>query len=207
MSPLSLLTIGHSNHSAERFIELLKQHGVDALADVRSSPFSRFNPQFNRELLQKSLAAASIRYVFLGVELGARSSDPRCYVGDKVSYVRLAETTLFRRGIERLEQGAAKHRIAIMCAEKDPLTCHRTILVARHLAARGFAIQHILEDGTLEAHEAATARLLAEYRLPERDLFRTRDQIVADAYQRRGEEIAYSTEAPPDHAEASEAVS
>ena len=120
-------TIGHSNHPIERFVGLLLPHGITAVADVRSTPYSRFNPQFRREKLQASLADASIQYVFLGEELGARSSDPACYdASGRVSYAKLAQTPLFRKGIERLKGGMTQFRISIMCAEREPLDCHRT---------------------------------------------------------------------------------
>jgi uncharacterized protein (DUF488 family) len=97
-----IYTIGHSNQPIERFIALLQQHAVDAVADVRSTPYSRFNPQFRKEKLRAALAAAGIRYVFLGEELGARSKDPACYDDGRVSYARLAATDLFRHGLDRL---------------------------------------------------------------------------------------------------------
>ena len=115
-------TVGHSNHPIERFLGLLQSHGIAAVADVRSTPYSRFNPQFRREKLQTALAAAGIQYVFLGEELGARSQDPACYDADgRVSYARLAQTDLFRKGIARLKAGMADHRISLMCAEREPL--------------------------------------------------------------------------------------
>src|SRR5262249_48596390 len=122
-------TIGHSNHPIQDFLDLLRRHGITAVADVRSTPYSRFNPQFRRAKLQASLAEVGIQYVFLGAELGARSQDPSCYDADgRVSYARLAKTELFRSGIERLITGSSQYRISIMCAEREPLECHRTIL-------------------------------------------------------------------------------
>src|ERR1700761_2666928 len=101
-----IYTIGHSNHSIEQFVALLKRHEITALADVRSTPYSRFNPQFRRESLQTSLAGVGIQYVFLGEELGARSRDPEVYDLDgRVSYLKLAATALFKKGIERLKNG------------------------------------------------------------------------------------------------------
>src|ERR1700733_16145590 len=108
-------TVGHSNHPIERFLGLLQSHGIGALADVRSTPYSRFNPQFKKEKLQAALAAAGIRYVFLGEELGARTKDPSCYDEEgRVSYAKLAQTEPFRKGIERLMTGMQQPRIAIM---------------------------------------------------------------------------------------------
>src|SRR5262249_13683729 len=135
-------------------------------ADVRSTPYSRFNPQFRREKLQASLAEAGIQYVFLGAELGARSSDPACYDADgRVSYAKLARTELFRSGIQRLITGSAQYRIAIRCAEREPLECHRTILVARELVREGVPVMHILADGSLEPHEHAMQRLITNLKL------------------------------------------
>jgi uncharacterized protein (DUF488 family) len=187
-----LYTIGHSNHPIDRFIALLQQHGIDAVADVRSTPYSRFNPQFRKERLQTALTRAGIKYVFLGEELGARSKDPACYdESGRVSYVRLAATDLFRRGIERLLTGMQKHRIALMCAEREPLDCHRTILVARELERAGAPITHILADGSLEPQRHAMERLASNLKLAETDLFRTPDELIEDAYDKQGSQIAY----------------
>jgi len=187
----TVFTIGHSTHSADELVSMLALHRVTAIADVRSHPYSRFNPQFNREPLDAVLQGAGIDYVFLGRELGARSEDPSCYVDGKVQYDRLAQSAHFQAGLDRIERGISRRRIALMCAEKDPLTCHRTILVSRHLVARGIEVTHILADGSLESHIDALNRLLIELHLPERDLFRTREEIIAEAYRIRGEEIAY----------------
>ena len=187
-----IYTIGHSKHPIERFVALLQQHGIDALADVRSTPYSRFNPQFNREKLQASLAAAGIRYVFLGEELGARSKDVSCYDEEgRVSYAKLAQTAPFRAGIERLLTGMQQHRIAIMCAEREPLDCHRTILVSRELERAGVPVTHILQDGSLEPHRQTMTRLASDLKLASSDLFRTPDELIEDAYEQQGSRIAY----------------
>ena len=168
--PGQVLTVGHSNHAPEAFLALLTRHGVTALADVRSAPYSRFNPQFNRNALSASLAGNDIAYVWLGRELGGRPDDPACYEDGTVRYDLLARTPLYREGIGRVLRGAAEHRLALMCAEKDPLHCHRTLLVSRSLEEHGLEIAHILADGSLEPHESAMDRLLAARR-PEEDLF------------------------------------
>ena len=188
-----IYTIGHSTHAVTRFIELLALHSVQVVADVRSQPYSRFNPQFRREALRTSLKAHGIEYLFLGRELGGRSEDPACYVDGKVSYERLARTELFQSGLARVAAEAAPgRRMALMCAEKDPLTCHRAILVCGALADRGFTAHHIREDGRLESGTEADTRLLTEIGLADGDLFRNREARVAEAYRRRGEQIAYA---------------
>lgn len=190
----SVYTIGHSNYSIEHFLHLLDLHKIEAVADVRSSPYSRHNPQYNRETLQDSLKTAGIQYVFLGKELGARSEDPTCYVENQVQYDRLAQTPLFQAGIDRVLKGANQYRLALMCAEKEPLQCHRTILVARELEKRGCDIQHILAEGSLESHADAMDRLVGLLRLEGNDLFTADDDRFDLAYAKQGEKIAYVRE-------------
>lgn len=193
MSSLSnpVLTIGHSTHPLPAFLALLRKHAVTAVADVRSAPYSRFNPHFNKTELERSLKAEGIRYVFLGRELGARSDDPYCYEKGRVQYARLARTEAFRQGIERLRRGTAEHRIACMCAEREPLECHRTLLVARALEAEGLEVAHIHADGRLESHVATMNRLIDMAGLPRDDLFRSRGELVAEALAMQEEQVAY----------------
>ena len=157
----TVFTIGHSTHSVEDFIALLVQHGITALGDVRSTPYSRYNPQFNREALKPALKERGIQYVFLGAELGGRSADPACYEHGRLCYDRVVRTALFSSGLDRVEKGCRQYKLALMCAEKEPLNCHRTLLLAPELAARGLEVVHIHADGMLESHEHACTRLSA----------------------------------------------
>ena len=157
-----VFTIGHSDHDQQHFIDLLKAHSIQAVADVRSSPFSRRFPQFNQATLRDSLRQAGIKYVFLGRELGARRSEPECYVDGQAQYDRIANLPMFKDGLQRLIEGAALMRVALLCAEKEPLDCHRCILVCRHLKATIPEIRHILGDGSFEDHEQTEERLLRE---------------------------------------------
>jgi uncharacterized protein (DUF488 family) len=192
---IEIYTVGHSTQPFEKFLNLLQKQGVTAIADVRSAPYSRFNPQFNREELRSALKVHGIRYVFLGKELGARSDDECCYVDDKVQYKLLAKTPLFQSGITRVIEGAETHKIALMCAEKDPLDCHRTILVARELVSRGANVTHILQNGLTELHQDAIGRLIIKMGLGEADMFRSEELTVDDAYEKQGERIAYDRKA------------
>jgi uncharacterized protein (DUF488 family) len=189
-----VFTVGHSTHSFETLVELLKRHGITAVADVRSAPFSKFNPQFNKNVLERDLKLQGIKYVFLGRELGARSGDPACYENGRVQYARLARTSEFKLGIERVIRGAQEHRIALMCAERDPLECHRTLLVARALDEQGVNVSHILSDGRREPHQEAMERLLDLTGLPRDDLFRSREELIAEALTRQEEKVAYVDE-------------
>lgn len=187
-----IYTIGHSSHSSERFRELLTDNAITAVADVRSRPSSRYCPQFDREILSRTLTAHGIAYVFVGAELGARSTDPDCLVDGSVSYARLARTEAFRSGLERVIRGAARYTVALMCAEKDPLDCHRTLLVARALEYRNAQIRHILDDGRVESHADAMTRLLKETGLPQADMISCREELVELACRRRESRIAWS---------------
>lgn len=189
MSP-RILTIGHSNHGIEHFVALLYSHDASAVADVRSAPFSRYAPQFNKEALQESLRQAGIGYVFLGKELGARTSDRSCYINGQVQYSLLARTELFRSGIDRLLRGAEDERIAVMCTEKDPLDCHRTLLVTRALVDAGVVVDHVLADGGLESNDEAMTRLLGKQGV-QPDLFRSADELLQEALQQQERVIAY----------------
>jgi uncharacterized protein (DUF488 family) len=199
-----LFTIGHSNHSPEKFLELLSSHNINALADVRSAPYSRHLPHFNKQELQSYLTKSEIRYVFLGAELGARPADINCYVDGKAVYERIAEMESFKQGLERIHKGAKNYRIALMCAEKDPITCHRAILICQHLVPFNLEIAHIHGDGELEYHEDLEERLLQLHGLsdpkqhkqlslfalePEREI--PRSQRLQQAYQLQGDRIAY----------------
>ncbi len=189
-----VLTVGHSTHSFGHFVKLLKQHRVIALADVRSAPFSRFNPQFNKSALERDLKLEGIKYVFLGRELGARSNDPSCYEDGRVRYSRLVDTDQFRLGIARVMRGTHMHQIALMCAEREPLECHRTLLVSRVLHEQGVSVVHILGDGGLETHRDAMDRLLDLTRLPREDLFCSREELIGEALAHQEQKIAYVDE-------------
>jgi len=192
-----LFTVGHSDHEMAEFIALLTRHEIDAVADVRSQPYSRFHSQFNRETLAESLKRAGIQYAFLGKELGARRAEPESYRDRQARYDLIAGLPAFREGIERIRRGLTTHRIALLCAEKDPLTCHRTVLVCRHLRSEPISIEHILEDGSIETTEAAEARLLELVGLPPAHLFKNRQELIEEAYDMQGERIAYTESDPP----------
>ena len=185
-----LYTVGHSTQELDPFLGLLRQHGIEAVADVRSGPYSQRFPWFNRERLAESLKNAGIHYVFLGEELGARRDESCCYVGERADYEMIAKCKAFQEGLDRVMKGLANMRISLMCAEKDPMDCHRTILVARHALAFTEVV-HILNDGTLETHDELEARMLKMMGMGADDLFLGREEQLALAYQKRGQQIAY----------------
>jgi len=150
----TLYTVGHSNHSEEKFLDLLRQHEIEVLVDVRSQPFSRYNPQFNDSNLKRALESAGIRYLFMGDQLGGRPEGEELLDDEgRALYHRMAESPAFLTGIERLQRGIAEHRTAIMCSEEDPAVCHRHLLVTRVVCGRGIAVLHIRGDGRLDTEE------------------------------------------------------
>ncbi len=191
-----IFTIGHSVHELGVFIDLLVRHGVTALADVRSQPFSRIR-HFHGDVLAAAMKVHGIKYVPLGRELGARRTEQECYANGQAVYERVAELPLFREGIERLVRGTADFNIALMCAEKEPLDCHRSILICRCLRRYDFHIQHILASGELENHVETERRMMRMVGVAP-VLFRmdvAEPDLIEQAYEARGRQIAYSTTA------------
>ncbi len=190
-----IFTIGHSNHLFPEFLKLLQKYDISAVCDVRSTPYSSRNPQFNRELLQEELPENNIAYIYLGQELGARPKDPACYKYGRVQYSQVALAPAFQQGLVRVRKGIQNHRIALMCAEKDPITCHRTILVCRNLKAPDISIQHILYDGELESLKNSEQRLQKLLGLEQGELFQNSFDPTEKAYDIQSQQIAY--EKPP----------
>jgi uncharacterized protein (DUF488 family) len=189
-----LFTIGHSNHSLEHFLELILAYRISAIADVRSSPYSKYSPQFNKDELESALREANIDYIFLGRELGARRSEDSRHIDGKEMYDRIAQMPAFQFGLERIFQGIEHYRVALMCTESDPIKCHRTILVCRELKkiCPDLEITHILGDGTGERQEMLEERLVNLYKLqPELfgDLTST-SGLIEKAYDLQAEKIA-----------------
>lgn len=180
-----IFTIGHSNHSLEMFVALLRQHGITTLVDVRSAPFSRFSPQFNKVDLEQEIKTHEIKYVFLGRELGGRPKDPSCYENGQVQYEHLKDTALFKEGIERVIRELRQHTIALMCSEKDPLRCHRFLLVARTLVKLDISVTHILATGDLEPHEITMARLPDSAGAEQDDLFDLKEDLIFSSQEKR----------------------
>jgi len=189
----AIYTIGHSNHSMEDFIRLLKKHSITAVADVRSAPVSKHNPQFNKDMLSAALRKQNIAYAFMGKELGGRPDDTSLYDNGRVNYLKMVEKPLFKEGINRLLKGRKQHRIVLLCAEKEPLDCHRTILISRHLYRMGIPVKHILANSQIEDHHDTEQRMvrslgigkgLFDYTLPE-------TERIEKAYSEQARKMAY----------------
>jgi uncharacterized protein (DUF488 family) len=190
--PLTIFTVGHSTSEYEQFLAMLRTVDIDAIADVRSSPFSRYNPQFNRESLRGDLARDGIAYVFLGEQLGGRPRNPRYYSNGVADYERMATAEEFEQGLARVIEGARKFRLALMCSESDPLDCHRCLLVGRALANRGVDVKHVLPEGRVEDQAEIEEKLLALEGRDADDFFASREERLNIAYRERARRVAFA---------------
>ena len=159
-SPI-LYTIGHSDHTTAAFVDLLRRHGITLVVDVRSQPYSRWAPQFNRETLARDLDDAGIAYQFMGDALGGRPADPTLYDPDqeRPDYQRVEQTPAYQAGIDRLLNLAETERVAVMCSEGDHRRCHRHLLITQTLLGRGVRVLHIQPDGTTVEGERIAQQL------------------------------------------------
>jgi len=197
MPSFDLLSIGHSNIAVERFLIMLRNAGVSAVADVRSVPSSRRFPWFSKNRLARRLADEGVAYAAMGDTLGGRPRDDSLYRDGVADYEAMAARPEFLSGLDQLIDAAAQARVCLMCAEREPLDCHRCLLIARSLAERRLAVGHILHDGTIEPHAATEQRLLA-LDGDACDLFAAGQQErLAAAYRRRARGGAFRRHGEP----------
>lgn len=194
--PGGIFTIGHSNLDLDDFVDILADRGINIVCDVRSRPGSYRFPQFNRESLGACLTTARIQYEFLGEALGGRPSDPRAYFSDGiVNYEERRKAADFSAGVDRAFELARASNIVLMCAEEDPLQCHRFLMVCPALLDRGAAPAHIRSGGELESQREAEDRLLKLHDLRAFDsgsLFVfERDAAIEDALRLQAKEFAF----------------
>jgi uncharacterized protein (DUF488 family) len=190
MSDFELYTIGHSDQPAGRFLGLLTQAGITTVVDVRSVPFSRRCPWFSGKALAARLPSQGISYLAMGAALGGRPRDASLYCDGVADYEAMAAVPEFQDGLNHLAEAARTARVCVMCAEREPLDCHRCLLIGRLLAARRIKLGHILIDGTIEPNFATEERLLALASKEGGDLFHDRPARLADAYRRRARSVA-----------------
>lgn len=156
-----LFSIGYGGErTPEAFLSLLTQQDVKYLVDVRTKPYSKFRPEFSKDVIEILARKVGINYVFMGDTLGGLPSDPSCFTAGKVDYSKVRDRDWFNRGLDRLESGwRSGHRLAIMCAELEPERCHRSKLIGEALVARGVVVGHIDEDGAVLSQQAVVDRL------------------------------------------------
>ena len=189
-------TVGHSNYSFDMFIKIIKSHQINCVMDIRSIPYSRRNPQFNRETLKTDLQLQEIGYRYMGDWLGARHTDPKVLLPDgKVDFSRVRELALFQEGIQQVVAEISKGlRISLLCAEKDPFDCHRFLLVSPALVRAGVTVSHIMAEGKMVSQDELEERLLKKYSKAglQPGLFdgpKTRSELLEEAYALKNREM------------------
>ena len=194
-----IYTVGHSNHTADYFLELLETFAITCLIDVRSTAASAYNPQYNKEPLSNFLKNNGITYLHFAEEFGARHSDPDLLDEDgKVDFDKVRKSWTFKNGVERLWTGVDKgFTIALMCSESEPFDCHRFAMISQALMKDGFTVKHILKDKSLTGNEELEKQLLKKYdtKLPKPDMFNpnvTKEDQLKAAYRLRNKDIAFS---------------
>lgn len=200
----TVYTVGHSTYPNERFIQLLNNNEINCVIDVRSIPYSKYAGNFNKDKIQPYLKNNRILYIFMGKELGARPEDTNLYAPEGyLDFEKVSQNGLFQSGIARVLSGLQKgYRIALMCTEKDPIDCHRAILVGRELEKRDCSVLHIEEDGKFETQGQLEQRMLNHYfpnwgqqaMFVEHDTNVTRDELILKSYHLKNEEIGYRLE-------------
>ncbi|GKX66882.1 DUF488 family protein [Inconstantimicrobium mannanitabidum] len=198
---MRIFTIGHSNYPIDYFISLLKINKINCVVDVRSTPYSKYTPQYNREEVKKLLNIKGITYIHMGEEFGARREKKELY--SKEGYLDFEKTrkdSIFLSGVDRIINGCKKgYNIALMCTEKDPFDCHRCIMVGKGLEDNGFEVDHIMQGNKHIKQKEIERKLLDKY-------FKDRNQImlesvqgkilsieemIEESYKKRNKEIGY----------------
>ncbi|GAA5817991.1 MAG: DUF488 domain-containing protein [Methanobrevibacter sp. CfCl-M3] len=199
---MEIHTIGHSTHEIEYFIELLQKHEIDQVLDVRSTPYSKHAPQFNKKQLKKELEANEICYKFVGDSFGARQEDPKLYSEDGIlDFNKVMKSQKFRNTFNKVMDNINRANFVLMCSEKDPLNCHRSILISNAFSKENVKVNHILSGGEVETQIDFENRLLDLYnyrRKPQETLDfhfnKNNNEIdyVKKAYEKRNKDIGYS---------------
>jgi uncharacterized protein (DUF488 family) len=179
----SIFTIGHSNRTLDEFLSLLRASEVTAVADVRSVPYSKYCPHFRSEELKEFLSRNDVAYVYMGHQLGGRPADRAFYSDGKVDYEKVRESQAFLEGIARVLSGMDSYRIALMCAEREPLQCHRCLLVGRYLHEHSVDVRHIVDSSETASQGEVEQHLLRMHGFDGSDLFSSKQDMLAIAYK------------------------
>jgi len=198
----TIYTVGHSTHSHEHFLELIKSKDINCVVDVRSVPFSRYANNYNKDVIKAFLNRNHLIYLYMGEELGARQSSPSLYTPEGyLDFEKTSKSKIFLSGIKRIMDGLEKkYSITLMCTEKDPIECHRAILVAKELIKNGCTVIHIMDNGQTQTQDQLEQRMLDHYfpNWGQQSLFEevesnlSRDELILKAYQLKNKEIGYS---------------
>ncbi|MCT4605739.1 MAG: DUF488 domain-containing protein [Marinisporobacter sp.] len=198
---MNIYTIGHTNYSIENFVKLIRLYNINCIVDVRSTPFSKYTPQFNRKDLKITLNQKGVHYIYMGIEFGARRNEQYLYTSQGyLDFEKTIKNKVFLQGVRRLVDGCEKgFNISLMCTEKDPFDCHRSIMVGKGLKDNGFDVKHIFPNGNVQTQEQIEQRLLDKYfknrfQVSLESFFEKQmdeEEMIAEAYRKRNKEIGY----------------
>lgn len=201
---MEIYTIGHSNYSVDKLIDMLKIYDIDCVIDIRGTPYSKYNVQFNKETIRKTLTDRGYLYIYMGKEFAVQRMNKSSYTKEGYAdFEKAMRDEHFLEGIKRLKNGLNKgYKIALMGAMQDPINCHRAILVGRALREKGFNVKHILHEGTLASQEELEERILEKYFSTRNQLTidsllgqePTKEELIIEAYRKSNREIGYRVE-------------
>lgn len=196
----TLYTIGHSNNTTEKFLSLLRENGIDCVVDVRSTPYSEFHSQFNKPNIQNLFTQNKIKYIHMPEEFGARIENPKLYTNGYVDFSKVRKGEAFKKGVSRVQDGIDKgYTIALLCCERQPIDCHRNILVAKAFYDLGYEILNIVDSNIVITQKEVEQMLLDLYfknrnQLSLLEETKPETELINEAYQLRSKAIAYETE-------------
>lgn len=197
----NIYTIGHSVNTFEKFLKLLRKHKVNCIIDVRSTPFSKYAPQYNKENIKALLNKHGIYYIFMGEEFGARRKESELYNEDGlVDFEKVGKSALFENGVQRVNDGIEKgYNISFMCTEKDPISCHRCILVGREFHKIGYNVCNIMPNGDIQTQDNIEQRLLDMYYRDRNQISlfsnaSSEEELINKAYKLQNKEVGYHVE-------------
>lgn len=201
---MQVFAIGHSNYTIEKLIDMLNQYNINCVVDIRETPYSRYNIQYNREDFCKTLRKEGFIYIYMGKEFGARRGSKESYNREGFAdFEKVSKEDIFKKGIERIKDGCKKgYKIALLGAMQDPIRCHRSILVGRRLNENGINVKYILHEGDVAEQEDIENQLLDKY-FSERNQITidslignsmSKEDMINEAYRLANKEIGYRTE-------------
>jgi len=201
---MEIYTIGHSNYTVEKLIDMLKHYNINCVVDIRGTPYSKYNVQFDKETIRYTLSKAGFIYIYMAKELAAKRINKQSYNDEGYSdFEKVINEKEFLEGIERLKNGCNKgYNIALLGAMQEPIRCHRSILVGKSLRKAGFDVKHILDDYSIASQDDIEQMLLDKYfsnrnQMTIDDLIgnsMTREEMIEEGYRLANKEIGYRIE-------------
>ncbi|MEG0297481.1 MAG: DUF488 domain-containing protein [Clostridium sp.] len=201
---MDIYTIGHSNYSLERLVEMLRFFNIDCVVDIRGTPYSKYNIQFNKEVIEESLKRAGFTYIYMAKEFAAKRENKASYNKDGYSdFEKVINEEDFKLGIDRLKLGIKKgFKIVLLGAMQDPIRCHRSVLVGRELIKHGFNMKHILDDYSLASQDDIDEMILEKYHSNRNQITidsllgdgLSTEEMIVDGYRKANKEIGYRIE-------------